>query len=278
MTTLLVFLLFVFLLAILIRGYVLYHNLRKARQSQRCVLSPPPPSQPKNKNNKNDSTHDGSKPRTNNNFKTMVVLGSGGHTSEMLAMLLLLSEGQEKEEQEAESSTEPLYWRKNLVFVLASTDTTSYDRLLLQLQKQRHENGPPPLIQVHKIPRAREVGQSYLSSVGTTLYAFLHSFRVFLQERPQLLICNGPGTCLPLCFVAFLCRFCALTRTQIVFVESYCRVHTLSLTGKLLYPLVDLFCVHWPYLQQHYPQSVLLSVFVKHDLLLPPYSTTTSAT
>lgn len=31
-----------------------------------------------------------------------------------------------------------------------------------------------------------------------------------------------------------------------VFVESFCRTQTLSLAGRLLYPVVDTFVVQWP--------------------------------
>lgn len=37
-----------------------------------------------------------------------------------------------------------------------------------------------------------------------------------------------------------------LRYTKIVYVESFARVKSLSLTGKLLRPLVDTFVVQWP--------------------------------
>jgi beta-1,4-N-acetylglucosaminyltransferase len=42
-----------------------------------------------------------------------------------------------------------------------------------------------------------------------------------------------------------------------VFVESFCRVETLSATGMLLYylPLADAFLVQWPQLKVKYPQA-----------------------
>jgi len=35
------------------------------------------------------------------------------------------------------------------------------------------------------------------------------------------------------------------TSCKIVFVESFCRSQSLSLSGRLLYPFVDRFVVHW---------------------------------
>jgi len=71
------------------------------------------------------------------------------------------------------------------------------------------------------------------------------------------LLCNGPGTCVPLCFAAFLARVLLFRPCSVVFIESFCRVQSLSLSGLLLYPFVDEFVVQWPQLvagqqqQQH---------------------------
>ena len=35
-------------------------------------------------------------------------------------------------------------------------------------------------------------------------------------------------------------------RSKLLYVESFCRVKSLSLTGKLLKPIVDKFIVQWP--------------------------------
>jgi hypothetical protein len=72
------------------------------------------------------------------------------------------------------------------------------------------------------------------------------------------LLCNGPGTCVPLCFAAFLARVFLFRPCSVVFIESFCRVQSLSLSGLLLYPLVDEFVVQWPQLvagQQQQPDD-----------------------
>ena len=60
---------------------------------------------------------------------------------------------------------------------------------------------------VDVIPRSREVGQSYASSILTTLRALLVAVVVVLKRRPQLLLVNGPGTCIPICAAAFVFRY-----------------------------------------------------------------------
>ena len=168
-------------------------------------------------------------------IQTLIILGSGGHTTEMIRMTKHLNRD----------------YYAPVEYCRATTDTTSVMRLGLFGDAT-----------VHAIPRAREVGQSYATSILTTLYAQLHALILIAKIRPGLILCNGPGTVLPLCVAAFVWRILGLCPGQIVFVESYCRVNTLSLTGRLLYPWVDLFVVHWEELQQTYPHSTLVESFV----------------
>ncbi len=42
---------------------------------------------------------------------------------------------------------------------------------------------------------------------------------------------------------------------RVIFVESFCRVGTISLSGKLLYHVVDRFIVQWPQLTKAYPRA-----------------------
>mmetsp|Transcript_30586 Transcript_30586/g.61130 ORF Transcript_30586/g.61130 Transcript_30586/m.61130 type:complete len:374 (+) Transcript_30586:64-1185(+) len=128
---------------------------------------------------------------------------------------------------------------------------------------------------VYILPRARDVNQSYVTSVFTTIRSFIQTLLLIWKTRPELLLCNGPGTCVPLIYSAFLFRVLGLFRCnsncgyntdcKVVFVESLCRVETLSLTGKLVYHLVDRFVVHWPLLKKRYPMVEICDVFVNHE-------------
>lgn len=100
----------------------------------------------------------------------------------------------------------------------------------------------------HHIKRSREVKQSWLSTVFTSLLSTVQCFFLVLRIRPRLIICNGPGTCVPVCYCAFLLKVVGMADTKIIFVESFCRVEKLSLTGRLLYPIADRFIVQWPQL------------------------------
>lgn len=169
-------------------------------------------------------------------LKTLVVLGSGGHTTELLDLVQQLNVTQYE-----------------VVYCKAITDTTSTQRIV------------DPRAIVYSVPRSREVGQSYVTSIGTTLYAQFFGLLLVANVRPQLLLCNGPGTCVPLCVAALGLRVLGLVDTRIIFCESLCRVRSLSVTGLLLYYAADLFVVHWKELHQQYPYTVRISSFVRDD-------------
>ncbi|XP_038579584.1 UDP-N-acetylglucosamine transferase subunit ALG14 homolog isoform X2 [Micropterus salmoides] len=81
------------------------------------------------------------------------------------------------------------------------------------------------------------------------------------DSEPQVL-CNGPGTCVPLCVGGLLLGILGMKKVLIVYVESICRVQTLSLTGKILYPISDYFFVQWSCLRDKYPKSIFFGRIV----------------
>ena len=116
----------------------------------------------------------------------------------------------------------------------------------------------PPTPTVITVPRAREVGQPYLTSVFSTLRALWASCAVAFSQRPDLLLVNGPGTCLPVVVATKVAAvFFRLCRGKVCYVESIARTRSLSLTGKILYHLrlADLFFVQWPSLAERFPRA-----------------------
>ena len=167
----------------------------------------------------------------------LAVFGSGGHTKEMIALLHSLCK---------ENYSPRIYF-------LASTDKFSGDKIL-QLQKDLDDAN----FTIYQIPRSREVNQSYVSSIFSTLYATLYTLPIVLSANPDLVLCNGPGTCIPICLWVFLSKVILFRSTTLVFVESICRVKTLSLSGKLVYYFSDFFIVQWPELVQLYPLATYI--------------------
>ncbi|KAM7246280.1 hypothetical protein CapIbe_002578 [Capra ibex] len=177
----------------------------------------------------------------------LVVAGSGGHTTEILRLLENLS-----------NAYSPRH------YIVADTDEMSTHKInsFEQIRADRNPSATFPEYYVHRVPRSREVQQSWLSSVLTTLYSMCLSFPLTYRVKPDLVLCNGPGTCVPICISALLLGILGIKKVIIVYVESICRVEHLSLSGKILFHLSDYFIVQWPTLKEKYPKSVYLGRIV----------------
>ncbi|KAL5577164.1 hypothetical protein UlMin_018863 [Ulmus minor] len=174
---------------------------------------------------------------------TLIVLGSGGHTAEMLNLLSVLQK----------ERFNPRF------YIAAATDNMSLQKARLLETSLANETGDkePETSQFIQIYRSREVGQSYVTSVWTTLVAMAHALWLMFRIRPEVVLCNGPGTCIPLCVIAFLFKILGIRWSSIFYVESIARVQRLSLSGLILYKLhiSDQFFVQWPQLQKKYPRA-----------------------
>ena len=184
--------------------------------------------------------------------RTLIVLGSGGHTAEMLRLLGGMN---------LENYTSRTY-------VVAEGDKMSVDKVenfeSNAVVKTQPSSTTKSTVNIHKVPRARQVMQSYITSIFSTLIAILYSLPIVLSSSPDLVLCNGPGTCIPVCFWAYLMKFLGLKDSKIIYVESVCRVEHLSLSGLLLYYLYmsDNVFVQWPQLKQKYPRTLYIGRIV----------------
>ena len=76
------------------------------------------------------------------------------------------------------------------------------------------------------------------------------ALKICFRERPDAVVCTGVLATVPLCLL------CKLFRKKLVFIESYAKVKTPTLTGKLLYPFSDRFYVQWRELLEFYPKAI----------------------
>ncbi len=161
-----------------------------------------------------------------NKKSIMIVLGSGGHTGELLTMLKKLDLNKFSE----------------IFFVSSLNDPRSESKVHEVLDLKNKTN-----LKFLKIFRSRNVGQSFFSSIFTTLFALFHSVYLILKTRPNMIVTNGPGVSLPLVYIGyFMKKLKILTEFKILFIESFCRTRSISLAGKLIQPVADKFIVLWP--------------------------------
>ncbi|MGY4688893.1 PssD/Cps14F family polysaccharide biosynthesis glycosyltransferase [Salibacterium sp. K-3] len=78
----------------------------------------------------------------------------------------------------------------------------------------------------------------------------LKSLGIFLKERPDVVVTTGVHTAVPMCYIA------KLFRRKVVFLESFAKTSSPTLSGRLVYPIADLFIVQWEPMLKFYPKAV----------------------
>ena len=178
------------------------------------------------------------------NGKTMMVLlGSGGHTGEMMRILANVNLA-----------------NLNRIWVTSTGDSTSVLKAR-DYENQLESKFMPQYVQLH---RARKVGESILSSALNSVKSLVMTVPLLLSlpQFPDVLLVNGPGTCVPLAYILFVLKFLGIANTKIIYIESLARVDHLSLSGKLIFPIADRFVVQWEQLQYKYHRAEYYGILI----------------
>lgn len=89
-----------------------------------------------------------------------------------------------------------------------------------------------------------------LENIGTNplkmCIAFSNFFKIFRKERPDIIVSTGSEIAIPAFYLG------KLFRIKTIYIESWCRITSQSGTGKIVYPVSDIFLVQWPQLLQYY--------------------------
>lgn len=160
-------------------------------------------------------------------IRTLICIGSGGHTTEMIKLITALDH----------KKYEPRF------YIMANNDVVSENKIV-DLEKNVYKSQYNTYV-INKIPRSRIVGQSYITSIITTLNSVINCIPVVVRIKPDLILCNGPGTCIPICIIVFIMKLFFLSNAKIIFIESICRVKSFSLSGHILMYIADNIVIHW---------------------------------
>ena len=100
-------------------------------------------------------------------------------------------------------------------------------------------------------PRTRKLERRYLlRNIGKNpflmAHTFLLTFSILLKERPKLIVSTGSEIAIPAFYLA------KLFRIKTIFIESWTRVDRPTGTGKIVYPVSDIFLVQWERLLSKY--------------------------
>lgn len=76
------------------------------------------------------------------------------------------------------------------------------------------------------------------------------SLKIFIIEKPDLVISTGALATIPMCLLS------KFFRKKVIFIESFAKVTSPTLTGKLVYKFADQFYVQWEQMKEHYPDAI----------------------
>lgn len=95
-----------------------------------------------------------------------------------------------------------------------------------------------------------QVNRKEVKFVLLMLINFCKSWRIFLLERPDLVISTGALATIPICLLA------KLYKKKLIFIESFAKINSSTLTGKLMYKIADQFYVQWESMLEIYPKAI----------------------
>lgn len=78
------------------------------------------------------------------------------------------------------------------------------------------------------------------------------SLWVLLVERPNVTICTGALATIPMCLLT------KLTGGKLIFIESFAKATSPTLTGRFLHRFADRCYVQWPSMLKFYPDAICL--------------------
>ena len=79
---------------------------------------------------------------------------------------------------------------------------------------------------------------------------FFQSIKLFIKNKPDVIISTGAGVAIASCFLGWLFR------KKVIFIEDWCRIEKPSISGLIVYPISNLFFIQWPNLIRYYPKAI----------------------
>ena len=92
--------------------------------------------------------------------------------------------------------------------------------------------------------------KSHLSYIYIFPWNCIKSIFYFIKIRPNVIVTTGAQT------AVFMCYLAKLFRKKIIYIETFANIETKSMSGKLVYPIADIFVVQWESMLKLYPKAV----------------------
>lgn len=81
-------------------------------------------------------------------------------------------------------------------------------------------------------------------------YLCLKTIYLYFKIRPQVIVTTGTHTAGPMCYLG------KIFRSKIIYIETFANKNKKTATGRLIYPIADLFIVQWEEMLKLYPKAI----------------------
>lgn len=88
---------------------------------------------------------------------------------------------------------------------------------------------------------------SYIFKFG---FNCIKSLYLYLKIRPKFIVTTGTHTAVPICYIG------KLFGSKIIFIETFANSESKTMSGKMIYPIANLFIVQWENMLKLYPKAV----------------------
>lgn len=82
------------------------------------------------------------------------------------------------------------------------------------------------------------------------LFLILKTIYLYFKIRPKVIITTGTHTAGPMCYLG------KIFGSKIIYIETFANINKKTATGKLIYPIADLFIVQWEEMLKLYPKAI----------------------
>ena len=89
-----------------------------------------------------------------------------------------------------------------------------------------------------------------ISYIFKFIYNMIKSLILFIKIRPSVIVTTGTHTAVPMCYIG------KIFFRKIIYIETFANSSSKTLTGKLIYPIANVFIVQWESMLKLYPKAI----------------------
>lgn len=152
----------------------------------------------------------------NNKKKVLFISSTGGHLNELLQL-------------------SPLFEKYDYTII------TEKDKLSENLKEKYKDK-------IYYLPYGTR--SHLLKYIFIYFYLILKTIVLYFKIHPKVIVTTGTHTAGPMCYLG------KLFGSKIIYIETFANINKKTATGRLVYPIADLFIVQWEEMLKLYPKAV----------------------